>query len=424
MENILNHIPKDLINFLLVALFAMLIGLEQRRHHDIEKEKSLLGTDRTFTFIGILGFILYLIDPQRMVFFGVGGLALTFLLGIFYIAKIWQEGQSGLTSIVVALITYCLAPLVYTQPPWLVLLVLVVVLVLVESKDMLIAFSEKFDKKEFITLAKFIAIAGVILPLTPDESIIPGISLTPYKFWLSVVAVSSISYISYLLRKFVFSDAGLLLTGILGGMYSSTATTFTLARKSHSSGFLPAPTAGAIIFATAMMYLRILLLAFIFNRQLAGHLLAPFLVLTVISIGVGWWLFRVRKGDMPTTDMMPADEQQNPLEFKTALLFAVLFVFFAALTHYVLGLYGNNGLQVLSLIVGVTDIDPFLLNLFQDKEMVGLSLAAMATIQATISNNVLKMLYGFALGTPEMRKYLGMGFGAVIVISIVILFFI
>ena len=146
MDNLLQHIPQDLYNFLLVALFSMLIGLEQRLHHDSEKPKSLLGTDRTFTFIGILGYILYLFDPVRMLFFGLGGLSITVFLAIFYISKIWKEKQSGLTSIIVALITYSLAPLVYTQPHWLVLLILVTILILVEVKEDLIAFSEKIDK--------------------------------------------------------------------------------------------------------------------------------------------------------------------------------------------------------------------------------------------------------------------------------------
>ena len=190
-------------------------------------------------------------------------------LGIAYAGRVWRENQFGLTTTVVALITYCLAPLVYTQPPWLVLLILITVLVLVEIKDVLIAFTEKFDKNEFITLAKFIAIAGVILPLTPNEAIIPGLDLTPYKAWLAVVAVSAISYISYLLKKFAFPEAGLFLTGVLGGLYSSTVTTFTLAGKTKTDGYPPMQTAAAILVATAMMFLRILSLA-------QGNLRSPF----------------------------------------------------------------------------------------------------------------------------------------------------
>ena len=419
--NPLDNIPQDFLNFLLTALFALLIGLEQRRHHEQERIRYMFGTDRTFALIGVLGFVLYFLDKERMLFFGIGGLTLSLFLAIAYAGKIWKEGQFGMTSVLIALITYCLAPLIYTQPPWLVLLILITVLILAEIKENLIAFSEKFDKNEFITLAKFIAIAGVILPLTPQNQVIPGLELTPYKFWLAVVAVSAISYASYLLKKFAFPEAGLFLTGVLGGLYSSTATTFSLAGKTKTASYPPALTASAILIATAMMYLRILALAFLFNASLGKKLLLPFLVLSLLTAAVSTFFYfqnrnkEARHGE-PTTENQP-----NPLEFRTALLFAFLFVFFAALTHYVLKFYGSNGLTVLSFVVGVTDIDPFLLNLFQGKQAVAEHLAVMATIQATISNSFLKAVYGAILGTPAMRRYLWMGFGAVIVLSFVIL---
>lgn len=419
--NPLDNIPQDFLNFLLTALFALLIGLEQRRHHEQERIRYMFGTDRTFALIGVLGFVLYFLDKERMLFFGIGGLTLSVFLAVAYAGKIWKEGQFGMTSVLIALITYCLAPLIYTQPPWLVLLILITVLILAEIKENLIAFSEKFDKNEFITLAKFIAIAGVILPLTPQNQVIPGLDLTPYKFWLAVVAVSAISYASYLLKKFAFPEAGLFLTGVLGGLYSSTATTFSLAGKTKTAGYPPALTASAILIATAMMYLRILALAFLFNASLGKKLLLPFLVLSLLTAAVSTFFYfqnrdkEARHGE-PTTENQP-----NPLEFRTALLFAFLFVFFAALTHYVLKFYGSNGLTVLSFVVGVTDIDPFLLNLFQGKQAVAEHLAVMATIQATISNSFLKAVYGAILGTPAMRRYLWMGFGAVIMLSFVIL---
>ena len=419
--NPLDNIPQDFLNFLLTTLFALLIGLEQRRHHEQEKLKYLFGTDRTFALIGVLGFVLYLFDKERLLFFGIGGLALCLFFAIAYAGKALKEGRFGMTSVLIALITYCIAPLIYTQPPWLVLLILITVLVLTEIKEDLIAFSEKFDKNEFITLAKFIAIAGVILPLTPRDQVIPGLELTPYKFWLAVVAVSAISYASYLLKKFVFPEAGLFLTGVLGGLYSSTATTFSLAGKTKTAGYPPGLTSSAILIATAMMYLRILALAFLFNATLGKKLLAPFLVLAAVT-AIASLYFYFKNRDKEASQGEPKTEgQPNPLEFRTALLFAFLFVFFAALTHYVLKLYGSGGLTALSFIVGVTDIDPFLLNLFQGKQLVAEHLAIMATIQATISNNFLKAVYGITLGAPAMRRYLGLGFGAVIVVSFVIL---
>jgi uncharacterized membrane protein (DUF4010 family) len=113
--------------------------------------------------------------------------------------------------------------MVFTQPVWLLLSFVVVILTLTELKNNLISLSKKASEEEFITLAKFIAFAGVILPLLPDKPISDQIPISPYNLWLAVVVVSGISYISYLLKKFVFPNSGLMLTGILGGLYSSTA---------------------------------------------------------------------------------------------------------------------------------------------------------------------------------------------------------
>src|SRR5271154_1295030 len=112
--SILQDIPPDFIKFILVVLFSLLIGLEQRKQHINVEFESLFGTDRTFTLIGILGYILYIISPQNLMPFLGGGGVIAGLLGIFYFQKISLNKKFGLTSIVIALITYCLAPLLYT----------------------------------------------------------------------------------------------------------------------------------------------------------------------------------------------------------------------------------------------------------------------------------------------------------------------
>lgn len=177
-----SHVPSDIVKFILVTLFSLLIGLEQRRHHIDEEMGSLFGTDRTFTVIGILGFILYIISPQNLAPFLGGGGVIALWLGIFYYQKIQVKRKFGLTSLVIALITYCLAPLMYTQPAWMVILIVVAVLIITEIKETLFRFSKKFDNGEFITLAKFLVVAGVILPLLPDTPISAEINISPYKF--------------------------------------------------------------------------------------------------------------------------------------------------------------------------------------------------------------------------------------------------
>ncbi len=110
-------------------IFFLLIGLSQRRISlKREGETTLFGTDRTFTFIGILGYLLYILDPTDMRLFMGGGAVLGLLLGLNYYVKQSQFHVFGVTTIIIALITYCLAPIVSTQPSWFYVMVIVTVL--------------------------------------------------------------------------------------------------------------------------------------------------------------------------------------------------------------------------------------------------------------------------------------------------------
>jgi uncharacterized membrane protein (DUF4010 family) len=413
---IVSQIPQDLINFILVVLFALLIGLEQRKLHIDSEFESLFGTDRTITLIGIAGYILYILNPQSLVLFYAGGFIISAFLAIYYYNKIKIRNQWGLTSIIIALIVYFLAPLIYLEPRWVVMLIVVTILIVVELKESLFNFSKKFDSNEFTTLAKFLIIAGIILPLLPHEAISKSINISPYQVWLSIVVVSAISYFSYLLKKFVFPDSGIILSAILGGLYSSTATTIILAKKSKEENDEIKIVSG-IFAATGMMYVRILILAWIFNTQVAILLLPYFIsffILTIIIIAV-----QQIKNKTDNILSLNVNETHNPLEFKTALVFGLLFGFFAILTNIVVTDFGNMGVNILSFIVGVTDIDPYILNLFQRIDgSIHINTIVNATIIASASNNLIKMIYAIILGKPVIRKKIILGFSILVVISI------
>ncbi|WP_457617542.1 hypothetical protein, partial [Lutibacter sp.] len=114
-------IPQDFINFFLVTIFSLLIGLEQRKIHEKQKNEVLFGTDRTFALVGILGFVLYTLNPVTYIPFLAGFASLTILLAIFYNYKIMKTSLAGFTSIIAVLLTYTITPIIYTQPHWMVL---------------------------------------------------------------------------------------------------------------------------------------------------------------------------------------------------------------------------------------------------------------------------------------------------------------
>jgi len=418
----LTKIPEIFLQFIVVVLFSLLIGLEQRKQQNQKEEESIpFGTDRTFTFIGVLGFLLYILEPDNFILFITGLIILGILFGIYYYTKIKDHKAFGITKILVGFITYSLAPIFITQPKWLSILIVVSVLILVESKNYLLEFSGKLANNEFLTLAKFLILAGVILPVLPVEHISGYLDISPYQIWLSIVVVSGISYFSYLLQKFVLVKSGLLVSGMLGGLYSSTATTIILSKKSKEHNIPDRTYGAAIILATGMMYLRILILMLFFNFSLAVITYPYFLILIIILIITGTAVYLSRPKDK--ADIQTTISEKNPLELKLAVIFSLLFLLFSFLTNYTLKAFGEPGLNVLSYLVGFSDIDPFLLNLFQGKFQIEISFIAKATFQAIIANNVLKIIATMILSDKLTKRIVLAGLGFATLVNIIIIIF-
>ncbi|MCW0482825.1 MgtC/SapB family protein [Gaoshiqia sediminis] len=418
--DIQNYIPEEIINFFLVLVFSLLIGLGQRRHHLEDDDSRLFGTDRTFTFIGLLGYVLYISDPNGFIPFLTGFFVVGLLLGIQYFQKIRLQRDFGVTTSVLALLTYCLSVLVFTQPIWLVLSFVVAILILTELKPKLRSISQKASEEEFITLAKFIAFAGIILPLLPSENIADFIPVSPYQLWLAIVVVSGVSYVSYLVKKFIFPDSGILLTGVLGGIYSSTATTVILARREKEEG-TGLHSVSAILLANGMMYLRVLVLVFLFSRSVGMMLTIPFLLMFGLAYGLSK-LALFRANELPEKSA-EADNQlvsKNPLELRMATIFGVLFVAFGLITQAAMDLYGRSGVTGLAFFIGVFDVDPFLLYLLQQKAGILHATIALAVINATNGNNLMKMFYALSLCSKPSRKPLLAGFLVLIVVGLLV----
>ena len=426
MKEYIDSLPQDFINFFLVTVFSLLIGLSQRRINLQSNSKKFFGSDRTFTLIGILGFILYILEPQCMSLYAGGGLILGVILTANYTLKMYHFKRYGITAIITAFLTYCMAPLVITQPMWLSLLVVVIILLITEMKETFINFAKRLNNDEFVTLAKFILIVGIILPMLPDTPIVEGISLTPYKIWLATVVISIISYSSYLLNKFVFPKSGIMLSGILGGIYSSTATVVILAKKCKTAGEQDVKEyAAAVIAAICMMYVRVLVIVAIFNQVLFAKMLVYFLIMIAVcgSISAFLHFYQRKREEIIYHEETKVDE--NPLEFRVALIFALLFIVFTIATKYTIEYFGTMGLNVLSVLSGIGDITPFLLTLFDGKYDVTNTMIGLATFQAIISSNALKLAYGigFSGNRKGFSRALTWALCVIVGVNILLLFF-
>jgi len=382
-------LPPLLSAFLLTLVMSFLLGLGLREYYLVAKKTYYFGSTRSCTLIGLLGFVLFHLQADGWLYLG-GLLALTVLLGIYYSSKIVQE-QPGLIGILIALLSYLIGPIALTLPDWFLILFTMSALFVLNAKEKINRLTKTLGNEEIISLGKFLVLSGVILPLTPRTPIAEFIPVSFHQTWLAVVVISGISYLGYLVQTYFMQGQGIVLTGAIGGVYSSTATTVVLARQSKAYPDDSNAPAAAIVLATAVMYLRLLAVVGIFKPSLALALLPAFLGLAALSGGLAFWL---RRGHVAAASAAAAaNRPQNPLELTSAVLFALLFVVVTAVTKFTIAVYADQGLQWMAFFAGFADIDPFVLSLVQGKYVSQQPVLLQAIVIATASNNLLKAVY-------------------------------
>jgi len=387
-------VPTQALQLLLVLALSFLIGLE-REGHKADWKFGAFGGVRTFPLIGLLGYGLALVSPGSLLLAAVGLIAVAALLAIALQRKLLAAeaaGKSaGITSEVSALMVYLIGILAERGLLWIAATLAVACLILLELKVGLERLSHLFPGDEVLTLAKFLALSVVVLPLLPDRDLGP-FAINPFKTWLVVVAVTGISYGSYLLQRFLPAAGSVRLTALLGGAYSSTLATVALSRKARSID-QPCLVAGSILMASGVMYLRIAMLLSLFSRELMLRVALPFVGLGAVAVLAGWLWSRRRDG----ADSPVAGAVRNPLELSAAFLFALLFMLMVVATKLVSNALGKGGLLSLAALMGLTDVDPFILGVAQGTgDRIAIPLAAAAVVVAAASNNLIKGFYGYS----------------------------
>ena len=386
-------LPTDAVKIVLVLFLSFLVGLEREEHKTAAGAYSFGGV-RTFPLIGLLGYSIALLSGPQLLPVILGFVVVGGFLLLSYWHKLSRAEAGGVTSEMSGLTTYVVGALVFYDHLWIATALSVASLLLLELKTVLERLATRTAPLEILTFAKFLLLTVVILPILPNQQFGP-FHLNPFKTWLVVVAVSAISYGSYLLQKVTKESGGVILAALLGGAYSSTVATVAMSRRAAREQ-RPHLFAGGILIASGVMYLRLVALLTLFNRQL-GALLAPaFLALAAAAIIAGWlWS---RRPDPLQSEIKREFEPENPLELLAAFIFALFFIAMLILTQLAVTYLGHAGVNILAAIMGVTDVDPFIMGMTQTAgTLTPLKVAATAVLIAAASNNLIKGFYSFSL---------------------------
>lgn len=392
--------PLDplLIKFALILGLSLFFGLAFEDFH-AHSGLPRPGGIRTFPLLALAGGLLYLLDTDRKLPLVVGLLVLGAWLTVAYWRQCHERTEDDRSAIelvapICNVLAYLIGPAALTAPPWLVVAVTVTAVLLLTSRRRLHSLAQRVPIGEIVTAAQFLVLTGIVLPLLPDHPVSTLTAITPYKAWLALLVVCTLSYASYLLQRFITPARGDLMVALLGGLYSSTATTVVLARAAAAKPATNSIAQAGIILATALMYLRILAIVAIFDLPLALDI-APAAVLLSLA-GVAMAALQYRRARRVSVIADKAGPR-NPLELTAAAVFAVLFVVTSIATQWAQSRFGALGVNALAAVVGFVDIDPFVLNLAQSGPG-GLPLDGLisAILIAMSSNNVLKAVYAAA----------------------------
>lgn len=385
-------------------VLGLLVGL-QRQWVD-----APLGGVRTFTLLSIFGtlcaFIAKSFGAWILVSGFLGVIAIIFVGNFSHKKAFDAEKHSPLSTEVAMLVMFAVGVLAAIGPLWIAASAAGILVIILQLKMPLHHLTGRFNEEEIKAFIQFILISLIILPVLPNRTMGPFAVLNPHEIWLMVILIVAISLTGYIIYKFFGDRAGTWMSGILGGVISSTATTASYGKRCKTQAETVSQSAVVISLAWTTVYIRLMIEVAIAAPSFKTIYL-PLIVLTGVSFLATLFLWRrteIRAETMPL--------QQNPSELKTALVFGFLFAAILLLTAAAKQYFGNWGLLVAAFLSGVTDLDAITLStsrLVESGKILSQE-GSPVILMAIFSNLLFKTVIAASLGGKKLLKALALPF--------------
>lgn len=325
-----------------------LVGIERGFKLRAQREGYRVAGVRTFSLLGLGAGVAGLISTRQPFAAAAILIAMLLYLAIAYAPKLKAKGD--VTSPIAAAATTAVAFLGGTGAIGLALACAAIIVLVLALRDELHGFVGRLDEADVKALARFGVILLAVLPFLPNQQMGPYLAWNPWKLWWVVVLVTGFSFAGYIANRIFGARHGTIGTALLGGAYSSTAVTQSLAQRLGTGEGGGAEPAG-IALASAVMYLRVIALVAV----LATRMLWPFVIVLAPALIVawlaGWWLYR----KAPRTE--GPSPPGNPIALVPALAFLAFVAVAAVVARWAEGRFGEQGIAVLLLIMGSMDVD-------------------------------------------------------------------
>jgi uncharacterized membrane protein (DUF4010 family) len=409
-----------IIRLLVVIGIGSVIGLERQYSAMKENSHGFAGI-RTIIFLVLLGFIAglfyFLFSPWVYVAIFLG-VSLLISVSYWYTAT---QGDRGSTTELSLFIAFVLGSMTLIGMIEVSLMITVLVVLVLSSKFRIKTIVGKITAEELYALIRFVVMALLILPFLPDETYGPYQVLNPREIGWVIILTSGLGLVGYMLTKFLGPKKGILLGGIVGGLVSSTAVAWVYAKKSKENENLASNCATAILAASSIMFVRVLIWTFIFNQVLFNRLLPAVGLVFLSAVGITLYIYFRRQDKQNGDTEIPV---KNPLDLKGAMLFGLIYTVILLVVSYANENLGESGILLSSAIAGFSDIDAVTISLAKLSGLkVDLGIASLAILLAAISNTLVKMGIGIYAGSPGLKKNLILGYGTMFVTALLSLLF-
>ena len=392
------------LRFLLALALGFLVGLE-RETSSLTRKRPVFSGVRTHSLVSLVGFACRALQQQGVSWILPAGLlAVAAMAAVEYAGK-FREGRTGWTSEAALLLTYLVGALAGAGDVRVPLALGIIATILLSEKAEIEARIERLSKSELLAMLRFLVVTVIVLPVLPDAEF-TRFHLNPRQIWWIVVLVSSLGFLGYVLMRRWGDRIGLELAGLLGGIVSSTAVAISSGRLAQRNPSCTLAALKATLLASAVMYLRILILVTVLDPALFPSLWWRLGLLAGVGLLLAWTA-RMAGPRPAAIGASPFPTLSNPFELKPALIFAAVFIVISLLTALVRSALGGSGLLALAALVGVTDIDPFILSLVRHGATAVEPLVVPAIILAMASNTLVKGIYFSVLAKERRRMTFG-----------------
>lgn len=332
---------------------GILLGLERERTRG--EQRAFAGV-RTFALVALLGAISVYAGEQLQHSWIVGlvFLAVTALVVAAYHAAA-RDGDIGATTEVSVLITFFVGALCARDQVPIAAAVAVAAMLLLALKGWLHHLAKRIEPSDVEATLKFAIITVIVLPLVPNANYGPaGLEvINPYKTWLMVVLIAGLNFAGYILVKVLGREHGLGITGLLGGLVSSTAVTLSFSQRSRAEADLAPLLALAILLAWTVMFFRVVVEVAVVNLTLAKELVLGMVLMGTVSLGICYLLWR--RGH--SRKKAQVESGNNPFELGEAIKFGGLFAVVIFVSSASRAYFGDTGLYLAGALAGLTDVD-------------------------------------------------------------------